>query len=216
MSVRLEYIEKGVHLLVHPARYSSNTYLVRGSKGEILIIDPGLPDIFPDILQLLHGHKEVFIIHTHFHYDHIAATPVLKKTVATAKVLHHSKGVEALRRADPELTLSVLFGDILSPIEVNLPIDEGFLELGSLKLEILHTPGHTEDSICIVYGDVVFTGDLIFSDGSVGRTDLPTGNEYALYLSLEKISSLGRRVIAPGHGRPGFFDFKMAANIAMP
>ncbi|RLE63788.1 MAG: hypothetical protein DRJ38_06785 [Thermoprotei archaeon] len=215
MSVRLQRLREKVHLIVHPTQYSSNTYLIEGDRGEILIIDPGLPDIFPDVLSFLRSRSTIFIIHTHFHYDHIAATPVFKNALTNIKVLHHVKGVEALRNADAELTLSTLFGDIMQPLEVDLPIDEGVLELESLKLEVLHTPGHTEDSICIVFGDVVFTGDLIFSDGNIGRTDLPTGSEYALYLSLEKISNLGRKIIAPGHGRPGVFDFRRVKELTM-
>ena len=214
MSVRLQRLKEKVYLIVHPTRYSSNTYLVEGNEKEILIVDPGLPDIFPDILSFLSGYK-VYVIHTHFHYDHIAATPVFKNTLEKVKILHHVKGVEALKNADAELTLSTLFGDIMQPIKVDLPVDEGVLELESLKLDILHTPGHTEDSICIVFEDVVFTGDLIFSDGNIGRTDLPTGSDYALYLSLDKISNLGKRIIAPGHGRPGFFDFKRVKELTM-
>ncbi|OYT30028.1 MAG: hypothetical protein B6U95_01385 [Thermofilum sp. ex4484_82] len=209
MAIRYEHLKDNVFLLTHPTRYSANTYFIEGDRN-LVIIDPGLPDIFPDIASILENYEQIHIIHTHFHYDHIAATPILKKIITESskkvQILHHEKGVKALETANLVLTLASLFGGMLQPIKVDCQISEGVLEIGRLKLKVLHTPGHTVDSICLSYGDIVFTGDLLFSDGSVGRTDLPTGNAYALHLSLEKLSDLGLKLVAAGHGRPAEID----------
>ena len=210
MAARLEYLRPGVYLYVHADRRSSNTYVVEGREGRALVVDPGMPDAFPDLLGMLGEYEEVDVVHTHFHYDHVAATRTLREVLEKAgkevRVLHHERGIGALERGDAVATLATLFGGLLSPIKVDVALGEGRYEIGGLELEVVHTPGHTEDSICLVYEDVVFTGDLLFSDGSVGRVDLPTGNLYALVLSLERIGELGERLVAPGHGPPGVLD----------
>jgi len=73
----------------------------------------------------------------------------------------------------------------LSPAPfVDLRLDDGeMVALGKLRLQVIHTPGHTRDSICLLVGDRVFTGDTLLIGGT-GRTDLPTGDPDALYDSL--------------------------------
>ncbi len=73
----------------------------------------------------------------------------------------------------------------LSPAPfVDLRLDDGeMLVVGNLRLQVLHTPGHTQDSMCLCVEDRVFTGDTLLM-GATGRTDLPTGNPEALYDSL--------------------------------
>jgi rhodanese-related sulfurtransferase len=67
---------------------------------------------------------------------------------------------------------------------VDLRLDDGeMLVVGNLRLQVLHTPGHTQDSMCLCVEDRVFTGDTLLM-GATGRTDLPTGNPEALYDSL--------------------------------
>jgi len=79
-------------------------------------------------------------------------------------------------------------------------IDGEVLELGTLELEVIHTPGHTPGSICIKVEDMLFSGDTLFR-GSIGRTDLYGGSKNDMETSLEKLSKLDEDLkVLPGHG----------------
>ena len=78
--------------------------------------------------------------------------------------------------------------------------DGCIIDIGSLKLEIIHTPGHTPGSICIKVNDFIFTGDTLFRM-SVGRTDLGNGDQEDLMNSLDRLMALDEGMIVyPGHG----------------
>jgi len=74
------------------------------------------------------------------------------------------------------------------------------IQIGEVKLEVLHTPGHSPGSITLIANRSLFTGDLLFA-GSIGRTDLPGGSEEEMQSSLKRIMALeGDFLIYPGHG----------------
>lgn len=103
-----------------------------------------------------------FVIDTHTHADHFSASRQLADRLEAMTVMH---------RASP------------AP-GVDLRVDDGeSIALGKLRLRVVHTPGHTADSMCLVGSDRVFTGDTLLIGGT-GRTDLPTGDPDALYESL--------------------------------
>ena len=103
-----------------------------------------------------------YLIDTHTHADHFSASQQLSRQLG-APVAGH--------RASP------------APF-VDLRLDDGeMLVLGKLRLQVLYTPGHTRDSICLLAGDRVFTGDTLLMGGT-GRTDLPSGDADRLYDSL--------------------------------
>ncbi len=150
------------------------SYLIGDEASkEGALIDPGY-----DAEKLLEhvkraGLKLKYVINTHSHYDHTGANePVLRATGAE---------LAAFGRGDVPLR------------------DGSVLRLGELELKILHTPGHTPDSICILAGDVLVTGDTLFV-GKVGGTDYGEGAR-AQYESLhKKILTLPPETrIFPGH-----------------
>ena len=103
-----------------------------------------------------------FVIDTHTHADHFSATRQLAKHLGVPTVMH---------RASPALT-------------VDMRVDDGeLLVVGKLRVQVLHTPGHTPDSMCLVVEDRLFSGDTLLI-GATGRTDLPGGDPEALYDSL--------------------------------
>ena len=78
--------------------------------------------------------------------------------------------------------------------------DGDVIELGSLKIKVLFTPGHTVGSCCFLVNDAIFSGDTLFA-GSMGRTDLPTGSSRDMRESLQRLADLeGDDNVYPGHG----------------
>ena len=67
------------------------------------------------------------------------------------------------------------------------------------ELKPIQTPGHTQDSFCILYEDILFSGDTIFHEGGRGRTDLSGGNEHQILESIEKLKKLDYKILCPGH-----------------
>ena len=177
-----------------------NCYLIGcADTGEGAVIDPG--GDAEDILQALKklGIKPKYIICTHGHADHIAAVDEVKKATG-AKVLIHSADAEML--TDPQKNLSVFMGANVSLQPADQLLSEGdIIELGNVKLEVLHVPGHTVGGICLKTDQAVFSGDTLFA-GSVGRSDFPGGNHSMLIKGIkEKLLSLPDETrVYPGHG----------------
>lgn len=124
-----------------------------------------------------------YLIDTHTHADHLSATQQLSRQLDVPVAMH---------RASP------------APF-VTLRIDDGeMLAVGKLRLQVLYTPGHTRDSLCLCVEDRVFTGDTLLI-GATGRTDLPSGDPNALFDSLfERLSQLDPALkVHPAHEYKG-------------
>ncbi|MBC7104518.1 MAG: MBL fold metallo-hydrolase, partial [Firmicutes bacterium] len=145
------------------------------------------------------GLKLRYIILTHGHVDHIAALGEVREATG-AEVLIHAADAEML--TDPTRNLSLFTGRRLrfSPAE-RLLADGDVVEVGTVCLEVIHTPGHTPGGICLKTDDVVITGDTLFA-GSIGRSDFPGGNHGQLIRSIkERLLCLpGHTRVYPGHG----------------
>ncbi|MBA2965132.1 MULTISPECIES: MBL fold metallo-hydrolase [Ramlibacter] len=103
-----------------------------------------------------------YIIDTHTHADHFSGSKQLARKVNAPVVMHR---------------------ETTAPM-VDMRVDDGEMVIvGKLRLQVMHTPGHTRDSMCLQVEDRVFTGDTLLIGGT-GRTDLPTGDSDALYDSL--------------------------------
>ncbi len=127
------------------------------------LIDPELSQIDRyHALAARHGLRFHYLVDTHTHADHFSATRQLAKLLDVPVVMHRASPA-------PFVDLRLEGGDLLV--------------IGRLRLQSLHTPGHTSDSMCLCLEDRVFTGDTLLI-GATGRTDLPTGDAAALYESL--------------------------------
>ena len=127
------------------------------------LVDPEISQIDRYLaLAARDGLRIRYVIDTHTHADHFSATRELGRRLGVPIAMHHS-----------------------SPAPfVDMRLDDGELVvLGSLRMQVMHTPGHTRDSMCLRLEDRILTGDTLLI-GATGRTDLPTGDPEALYDSL--------------------------------
>ena len=172
----------------------TNCYFLQDEEsGLMAIIDPG-----DDWERILHQVKKAegevkYILLTHGHYDHTTAVPDLVKALPGVQVYIH--------QADANGAGSQLFPLAAQVKDLN-NYDEGdTLTLGSLTIEVLHTPGHSKGSVTLKVGDVLFTGDTLFC-GSCGRTDLRGGSYEEIMASLKRLGELeGDFHVCPGHDR---------------
>lgn len=183
--------------------YDSNMYLI--IDDIITLIDAGTGQNFKIVQENLRklGLKPSdigLLINTHCHFDHTGGD--LDFLRSGCKIAIHQSEAALLRKGDRHVTMAHFFGAHPEPLEVTRELHEGDrIELGSAVLEVIHTPGHTQGSICLYEPRLgaLFSGDTVFYEG-VGRTDLPTGDYRALARSLKKLAELNPKSLYPGHG----------------
>ena len=186
----------------------ANCYIVaHNPTKDACIIDPGgEPERIMDFIKK-NGLKAKFIINTHGHGDHIIGNGYFGVPIYIHKL-------EKDFLTDPGLNLSGAFGlSIKTPKASKLLEDGDKVYLNDLEFEILHTPGHTPGGISIKLDGVVFTGDTLFA-GTVGRTDLPDGDEKVLLGSIRKklLTLDDDTVVYPGHGQESTIGIERGSN----
>ncbi len=168
---------------------------------EAIVVDPG--DNIPEILSRLEKHGLTLrqIIITHAHIDHIGGAALLKKATG-APVFLNQKDLGLLNMMEIQAGwLGVATPEVAPP---DASAEDGLaIGLSSLPAEVLHTPGHTPGSICLLFPEqhLLLAGDTLFA-GSIGRTDLPGGDGRQILRSLrDRLLVLpdATRVL-PGHG----------------
>lgn len=180
--------------------FGSNTYLaVNEEEGKAVLIDAGVPS--SQILKYLedHGLKLEAVLLTHGHPDHLMGLKEIVDATGAPAYMHPSDA--EMVKSIPPLFLRMLGLDDLKLPDEFLPLEDGQeLELGGMRFKVLHTPGHSEGSVCFLTDGVLFDGDLIFR-GSIGRTDFPGGSIETLLRSVkEKVFTLPSDTrIYPGH-----------------
>ncbi|MGH9884172.1 MAG: MBL fold metallo-hydrolase [bacterium] len=160
-----------------------------------IVVDPALSQIDRYLaLASAHGMRIHYLLDTHTHADHFSAVRQLARKLGVPAIAH---------RASP------------APY-IDLRVDDGeTVIVGDLRLRVLHTPGHTRDSLCLIAPDCVLTGDTLLL-GSTGRTDLPTGDPEALYDSLfhHLLQLDGSLLVHPAHNYKATMPTTLAEQIA--
>jgi glyoxylase-like metal-dependent hydrolase (beta-lactamase superfamily II)/rhodanese-related sulfurtransferase len=158
------------------------------------LIDPEASQIDRYVgLAARHGLHVRYVIDTHTHADHFSASRQLAEHLGAAYVMHRSSPAPA----------------------VDIAVDDGdLLRIGNLRLKVMHTPGHTRDSMCLVADDRVWTGDTLLI-GATGRTDLPSGDAEALHASLfDRLLKLDPSLLVyPAHDYKGRTHSTIAAEL---
>jgi glyoxylase-like metal-dependent hydrolase (beta-lactamase superfamily II)/rhodanese-related sulfurtransferase len=161
---------------------SCKTYLI-GSENtkEVIVVDPLLEHVSQYVTLVKNeGLKLTHVLDTHTHADHISGAGALADLLGAVYVMHQNSPVRC----------------------VTFHVPDGFdCHLGDMPVKVMHTPGHTKDSICLIFSDRILTGDTLFlDDGGAGRTDLPGGDPGEHWESLQKIKALPDHLIVyPAH-----------------
>ena len=181
--------------------YQTNCYLVWGEDSpSCVVIDPGYePEtILYEVKKL--GKEIAAILLTHGHFDHVGAVKDLAAETGCPVYLC------------PE-DLSMPAQMTAGPLYYTNTYAEGdFVELAGLSFKVLHTPGHTPGSVCLMCENAIFSGDTLFW-GSCGRTDLPGGSWSTIRVSLKRLADLlGDYDVYPGHGDSTTLSFERKMN----
>lgn len=179
----------------------TNGYIVYNDDNECIIADPGFEaeKVYKFVEE--NGLKPLAIVLTHAHFDHISAVNEVKNRYNIGCYCHEYEK-ELMR--DAVLNLSGLNGRDKVEISPDYTfVDDEVVQIGGISFKVMHTPGHTKGGVCLYFekDKILITGDTLFR-GTVGRTDLPTGNYNEIIRSLnDKLMKLDDDVaVYPGHG----------------
>jgi glyoxylase-like metal-dependent hydrolase (beta-lactamase superfamily II) len=172
---------------------STNCYVVSSQRTkDAIIIDPGLDfsseanQIFDYIAQA--GLNVKLIVNTHGHPDHISGDAIFQEKYNVPICIHRFDAASLEGLENRKFPAAVLLED------------GSLIKFGNESLKVMHTPGHTRGSVCLLGERLVFTGDTLFA-GGIGRTDFPGGCDSDMRLSLQKLMRLPDYfLIYPGHG----------------
>ncbi len=175
--------------------YDGNVYLIKAK--EAMLVDAGT-----DARAVINQVKRIasnlkYIVLTHYHYDHsLAAGEVAAAT--NAEILIHEEDSELLQ--DVVLTMTPLLEAEKMEIKPSLLKGGETLDLGNYSIEVIHTPGHSQGSICLYDLARLFSGDTVLPQGNFGSVTMMGAEPRTLVNSIEKLSKLKVEVLYPGHG----------------
>lgn len=176
------------------------------AEGEALLIDTGTGArtgaMLPELRSTLGGASLTGIVLTHRHADHVGGARGMAEAFDLVPRISEDDA-PPVRQGDGRATGATLFGLPAEPLEVEEVAYGATLQVGDTALEVLHTPGHTVGSVCLLGDDgSLFSGDTAFAYGSIGRWDLETGSYPDLFASLKRLEARGAEDLYPGHGPP--------------
>ena len=179
---------------------STNVHILADERSrEAIAIDTAIPSLDWVSGELkAHDWTLKLIVSTHGHWDHMGDNARVAEHTGAQIAVHP---LDAHRLTNPPKPQYAVFE--IPPCVPAVELQEGGeIRFGSVRLEVLHTPGHTEGSVCLLERDEgrLYSGDTLFQ-GSFGRVDLPGGSAEAMVESLDRLRRLDDGLmVLPGHG----------------
>jgi len=187
--------------------FDSNIFVVLDpAKGRLMVIDTGTGMFYDDfkrrlIKDGLNPEDISKVVLTHVHVDHSGGLARIADEFSPEVLVFHMEA-DSVEEGGDGLLLAEMFNFPFTPTKVHVRLKEGdTIRFGRLLLEVLNTPGHTIGSICLYDRErkILFSGDTVFTHGSFGRVDFPTGSPQQLLESLKRLSKLDVEYLLPGH-----------------
>jgi hydroxyacylglutathione hydrolase len=196
--------------------FGENCYVVgRRDTDRAMVVDPGLQvRQVIDFIERKRIRVEGILL-THAHVDHVAGVPALKAVSAAPVAMHPDD--RAILDFD-QFAGFPFMPEGFAPFTLDTELDHGSdVPFQDLRLRVLHTPGHTQGSVCFVVGLDCFSGDTLFERG-IGRTDLPGGNMERIAFSIRNVlyALPPETIVYPGHGPQTTIRSEMLLNPFVP
>ncbi len=189
-----------------------NIYLIDGGT-EFALLDIGQLDTLDEVIDLIRAmdfplSKCKMLLATHADADHVQALAAARERLKT-KTAAHARAAVAIEAGDVIETFAKIsaqdFSIPMPPCKIDLKLKEGdAIKIGKLKLDVWHTPGHTPGQLSFKLGNLLFSGDNIYKDASVGVIDAHHGSNISDFIeSLTRIRNDDCEFLLPSHG-PAF------------
>ncbi len=183
---------------IHKHPIAANTYIAYDEEKKTgVIIDPsfGVETAVDAVIN--EGIKIEAVYLTHGHFDHIAGVESVRKALSIPVYVHKN---DADMLFSAKKNHSDFYGMEIATDPAEFVFQDGeILSAGGMECRVMHTPGHTMGSVCLIFDDVMFTGDTLFHM-SIGRTDLDGGDFSEMEKSLDKLAALDVDYrVYPGH-----------------
>jgi glyoxylase-like metal-dependent hydrolase (beta-lactamase superfamily II) len=190
-------------------RIGCNVYLVYDDRDWALI-DIGYEESVDEIVEMIRQMDFPLsqcraLVATHADVDHIQGL-AKAKSILKAPVLAHAKAVESLESGDRVKTFAEIAAQNvhmdMPTVKVDRTVADGdVIEVGSRRLDVWHTPGHTDSQLAFRLGNLLLSGDNIYRDGSVGAIDAHHGSDIPSFIaSLKRIAASDVEWLLPSHG----------------
>lgn len=198
-------------ITISPRGFGANTYVLTEDNKNAVVIDPAQSRVEGELIK--HGLTPAYVLLTHCHFDHVGGVSALQ--ASGAKVYC---SIEEKALVGTTADLFETFGAPRSQYRIDETFSDGEeKELCGMRIKMLLTPGHTAGSACYLItakdgGRYLFTGDTLFN-GSIGRTDFPTGSLASMRASLRKLSLLeGDYAVYAGHNEETTLEYERKHN----
>jgi glyoxylase-like metal-dependent hydrolase (beta-lactamase superfamily II) len=191
-------------------RLGCSVYLIYDG-ADWLLIDIGYEDTVAEIVEIIRQmdfplSRCKYLVATHADVDHVQGLKKAKELLPAAETVGHQDAKRPLAEGDRIVTFAEITAQDISidmpRILLERTIDEGdVLEVGNVKLDVWHTPGHATGQLAFRLGELLFSGDNIYRDGCVGNIDAHHGSDIPAFIrSLERIRDCDVNWLLPSHG----------------